>query len=81
MWGGSDVRYSVALSYHVFQIKTVPLFVWKKYTVCTEFGDEKLRSASLESGSLDVLPSIEIHMLWVILLVFNWHRDPPGGLV
>lgn len=47
----------------------------KKYTVCTEFGDETPRSASLESGSLDVyaehLCSSEMHSLWIILLVFK----------
>lgn len=58
--GSSDVRYSVPLSYHVFQITVMPWFVWEKYTVCTEFGDEKPRFTSLES---DVLPSSKMHVL------------------
>lgn len=43
----------------------------EKYGVYTEFGDEKPGSVSLESGSLVFLPSPEMRMIWVILLVFK----------
>lgn len=64
-----------------FRSKSCPCL--EKYTVLTEFGDEKPGSASLESGFLVFLPSSEMHTVWVILwsLNFSWHQDHVEGLL